>query len=488
MGLGENVAKIQKGTIDKISKLPEFILHTILSILDTKEAGRASVLSKRWYDAWSSIPVLDFQPQYFRIDGDHRYNYDDDAVERFVGFINKTMERYFTWKLRITKMYFGLPKVDKVIEPLVDKWIMIAVQNQIQKLEIQIIDIRSKYKLPEILFCAKSLKYLECRGVILPFYGTMELISLEYLTFLSPKNLDEDMLQKIISSCPLVELDIAYEIVFAPVWLPWMEKVNGRVKSRGTGTIQSNLQESPLQKFVCSALSVELPWPWNMNLVALKNLRKLELYSASITDDDVAELSYGLVVLESLVISDCSTLKCINISSNSLKQLRITDDSGLMKATIDAPKLLEFSCSCEMNTSVSLIRAQAQYSILYIGSEFRDHCLIVVEEEQLRNLGTGAPYKLGELKLRGCRGASLWAPTQSSLVAFLNGLFWCCHPDVLSMTINLQDLAAKMILSILKEKVECWKDPLKSLEVESIEYPRLLSQSSELEIRLRLSW
>ncbi|KAH9612723.1 hypothetical protein KSS87_012557 [Heliosperma pusillum] len=339
------------------------------------------------------------------------------------------MERYFTRKLRITKMYLGLPKVDKVIEPLVDKWIMIAVQNQIQKLEIQIIDIRSKYKLPEILFCAKSLKYLECRGVTLPFYGTMELISLEYLTFLSLKNLDEDMLQKIISSCPLVELDIAYEIVFAPVWLPWMEKVNGRVKSRGTGTIQSNLQESPLQKFVCSALSVELPWPWNMNLVALKNLRKLELYSASITDDDVAELSYGLVVLESLVISDCSTLKCINISSNSLKQLRITDDSGLMKATIDAPKLLEFSCSCEMNTSVSLIRAQAhcstQFCTLDLNSvttvwfvklkkflvqtnffkslmiELDTPREIVVEEEQLRNLGTGAPYKVGELKLRG---------------------------------------------------------------------------------------
>ncbi|KAH9609536.1 hypothetical protein KSS87_023485 [Heliosperma pusillum] len=395
-------------------------------------------------------------------------------------------------------MYLGLPKVDKVIEPLVDKWIMIAVENQILKLEIQIIDIRSKYKLPEILFCAKSLKYLKCRGVILPFYGTM------------------DMLQKIISSCPLVELDIAYEIVFTPVWLPWMEKVNGRVKSRGTGTIQSNLQESPLQKFVCSALSVELPWPWNMNLVALKNLRKLELYSASITDDDVAELSSGLVVLKRLVISDCSTLKCINISSNSLKQLRITDDSGLMKATIDAPTFLEFSCSYEMNTSVSLIRAQAhcstQFCTLDLNSvttvwfvKFKKFLVqtnffksvmieldtpreIVVEEEQLRNLGTGAPYKLGELKLRGCRGASLWAPTQSSLVAFLNGLFWCCHPDVLSMTINLQDLAAKMILSILKEKVECWKDPLKSLEVESIEYPRLLSQSSELEIRLRLSW
>ncbi|XP_074282008.1 uncharacterized protein LOC141606677 isoform X2 [Silene latifolia] len=466
MGFGENVAKMQKGTIDRISELPEFILHTILSMLDTKEAGRASVLSKKWYDAWSSIPVLDFNPQYFQKYGNRRHNYDDDTVERFVGFIDKTMERYFTRKYRITKFYLMLPKVDEKIETLVDKWIMIAVQNQIQSLEILIRGCRNNYRLPEILFCAKSLKYLKCGGIILPFYGTMELNSLEYLALI-PNTLDADMLQKIISSCPLVELDIAYDEVFSPVWIPWMKKVNGEVKSRGTRTMQSNLQESPLQKFVYSSISVELPWPWDMNLVALKNLRKLEFNCVPLTDDIVSELSNGLVVLESLIIVSCSLLKCINISSNSLKQLRITDSLEIEKATIDAPKLLEFLCSCEVVTSLSVIRAldhcNARFWTLKVYSlttvwlvklkkflvetNFFNSLVIdfnsspvMVEEDLLRNVG-GAPYKLRELKLRG---TSTETATKSSFLMFLNGLFWCCHPDVLSITTNLQDSAAKV--------------------------------------------
>ncbi|KAH9610895.1 hypothetical protein KSS87_000497, partial [Heliosperma pusillum] len=106
---------------------------------------------------------------------------------------------------------------------------------------------------------------------------------------------------------------------------------------------------------------------------------------------------------------------------------------------------------------------------------------IEVEEDQLSNVNTGPPYKLSELKLLETRD---WSSIESSLVTFLDGLFWCCHPDVLSITTNLQNSAAKLIMSILGKKVECWKDPLKSIEVEGIESSRLLSYSSKLEIRL----
>ncbi|XP_074281969.1 F-box/LRR-repeat protein At3g58900-like isoform X1 [Silene latifolia] len=501
----ENVAKMQRGIVDRISELPEFILHTILSMLGTKEACRASVLSKRWFAAWSSIPVLDFRPQYIKEFEPRRY--DDDMVKRFVGFIDKIMERYITRKYRITELYLMLPEVDGKIESLVDKWITFAVQNQIQKLEIWIIS-ETKYRLPEILFSAKSLKVLAGIGIMLPFYETMGLVSLEYL-ILSMETVDDDMLQRIVSSCPLVELDITYKNCLNKISLPWMKEVNGGIKSCGSGMMQSSLKASQLQKlkFVCRGdLSKELPWPCNMNVVALKNLRKLELRFVPITDDVISKLSHGLVVLESLVIWKCFMLKCINISSNSLKQLRITDNSGLEKATIDAPKLLEFLCSCEVDTSLSLIQAldhcDAQFyplcpslvrafwfinlkKFLTKANVFKSLEIkrltfpgIVIEEDQLRNVGTGAPYKLRELKLLN--------PAKNSLVAFLNGLFWCCHPDVLSMSTDLQ--AAKLILSILQEKAECCEDPLKSVEVESMECPRLLSHSSVVETRLRLSW
>ncbi|XP_074284214.1 F-box/LRR-repeat protein 13-like [Silene latifolia] len=278
MEFGENVAKKQMGIVDRISELPDFILHTILTMLDTKEAGRAS-------------------PWYFK------YEFEDDtrALERFVEFVDKTMQRYFTQKYRITNMYLLLLKVDEKVESLADKWIMIAVENQIERLEIQNFDGGNEYRLPEILFCSKSLKYLKCCKARLPYYASMELISLEYLILIL-ETVDEDMLQEMISFCPLVELDITYDNHLNEISLPLIRKVNREVEGRGSGTMQSNLQASQLQKFVDRSCFPDSPWPWNLNVVALKNLRKLEICWASISDDVVSELASGLIALESLTL------------------------------------------------------------------------------------------------------------------------------------------------------------------------------------------
>ncbi|CAJ2663672.1 unnamed protein product [Trifolium pratense] len=45
---------------DKLSNLPKFILHNILSRLISEEAARTSVLSKTWLDTWYTFPCLCF--------------------------------------------------------------------------------------------------------------------------------------------------------------------------------------------------------------------------------------------------------------------------------------------------------------------------------------------------------------------------------------------------------------------------------------------
>ncbi|XP_074281990.1 uncharacterized protein LOC141606672 [Silene latifolia] len=177
------------------------------------------------------------------------------------------------------------------------------------------------------------------------------------------------------------------------------------------------------------------------------------------------------------------------------------------------PNLREFSYKCKVETSLSLIRAldhcNAQFLPLVTSSitnawfvklkKFLTETnifkslvlnldctrLVVAEEEQLRNVVIGQPYKLNELKLCETRP---WDSSKSSLMTFLDGLFWCCHPDVLSITTKLENSAAQLIVSILREKVRCWKDPLKNIEVECIESSHLLSYLYKLEIRLGLSW
>jgi len=46
--------------VDRISSLPDTVLHHILSFVPTKSAVKISVLSKRWKGLWTKVPSLDF--------------------------------------------------------------------------------------------------------------------------------------------------------------------------------------------------------------------------------------------------------------------------------------------------------------------------------------------------------------------------------------------------------------------------------------------
>ncbi|CAN1152128.1 hypothetical protein LINPERHAP2_LOCUS18547 [Linum perenne] len=61
--IGEHMSKKMKKpspTVDRISELPEEIIHLILLSLNSyKLAARTSILSRRWFRFWSSYPVVD---------------------------------------------------------------------------------------------------------------------------------------------------------------------------------------------------------------------------------------------------------------------------------------------------------------------------------------------------------------------------------------------------------------------------------------------
>ncbi|XP_076940096.1 putative F-box/FBD/LRR-repeat protein At4g03220 [Bidens hawaiensis] len=50
---------------DRLSLLPDVLLLYIFSFIDTKLAVQASILSKRWVNLWSSMPVLNFNASQF---------------------------------------------------------------------------------------------------------------------------------------------------------------------------------------------------------------------------------------------------------------------------------------------------------------------------------------------------------------------------------------------------------------------------------------
>ncbi|XP_024200385.1 putative F-box/FBD/LRR-repeat protein At4g03220 [Rosa chinensis] len=59
------------GSSDRISDLPDDMLHLILSFLPFKYVGQTSVLSRRWSHVWSSYPIFDFYEIFTGIEAEH---------------------------------------------------------------------------------------------------------------------------------------------------------------------------------------------------------------------------------------------------------------------------------------------------------------------------------------------------------------------------------------------------------------------------------
>ncbi|XP_074363863.1 uncharacterized protein LOC141704523 [Apium graveolens] len=54
------ISPVEIGEEDRISRLPDELIHKIYSFLDAKEAVQSSALSKRWEHVWTNLPFLNF--------------------------------------------------------------------------------------------------------------------------------------------------------------------------------------------------------------------------------------------------------------------------------------------------------------------------------------------------------------------------------------------------------------------------------------------
>ncbi|XP_045799182.1 FBD-associated F-box protein At4g10400-like [Trifolium pratense] len=168
-------------TEDRISSLPDPILHHILSFLPTKFAATTTILSKRWNPLWLSIPTL---------------NFDDTSFEDYISFRHFVSTVFLLRDITLPIRSFNLNCLPS--NPYdINRFVYAAVQRGgIEKLDLEMYGV--KVKLPDSIFSCKTLVVLHLRGVKLndvivdlPHLKTLHLSrvsfqSVEYLTkFLS---------------------------------------------------------------------------------------------------------------------------------------------------------------------------------------------------------------------------------------------------------------------------------------------------------------
>ncbi|KAI3849674.1 hypothetical protein MKW98_026588 [Papaver atlanticum] len=181
---------------DKISGLPDSLIHSILSFTDMRYAVQTCVFSKRWRYIWTSLPTLNFGVE-------EEYSVAD--------FVDKVL-RFRDDSCCIRS--FRLDTHDEVIDSTrICSWIAVAGKHNVEELDISCLS-NGDFVIPPCLCTCKSLTKLDLHvydsedyrskiilptSVSLPGLKSMSL-NLENLLFD-----DEYSTNKFFSSCPALE-------------------------------------------------------------------------------------------------------------------------------------------------------------------------------------------------------------------------------------------------------------------------------------------
>ncbi|OVA07742.1 F-box domain [Macleaya cordata] len=192
---------------DRISNLPDTLIHQILSFIDMNYAVQTSVLSRRWRYLWTSIPTLNFDSNLLQLP-ETRYT----NVEAFIDFVDRVlMLRDSSDIQRFNLHFFGTEDADYDSTSRVNTWILAAVRRNVQELLLRVsLWEYQTFQFPPSLFTCKSLTKLELslgdmsESEFIP-PKSMDLPMLKSLELCGVSIYDEKFTDMLFSSCPVLE-------------------------------------------------------------------------------------------------------------------------------------------------------------------------------------------------------------------------------------------------------------------------------------------
>ncbi|KAI9160778.1 hypothetical protein LWI28_011508 [Acer negundo] len=325
--------------INKEADLPEPILHHIMSLLTMKEAVKASVLSKTWFKAWQTYPVLEFEPK--TIKEDWYYHGRREKIFKFLDNSLRNREKHTDKYIHKFAIKLISLSCDREFASLIDRWVYHVVASNVKELKIAFALCGRHYTLPQMIFSAKSVHVLElsgCKLKYLPRNNRVELCSLKKLC-LDKINVDDDVLENLIAGCPMIEDLSVYKCSnITSIELFGLDKLK-EIKVKNNFELQRvEIGAANVQSVLISSLNTLR----QIDIASCKNLKSLIL-DTIITDEWLSNQISELNQLEYLSVNKSEKLENIRISSLSLKTLIIHGSFGLNSIKIETPKLSEFT-------------------------------------------------------------------------------------------------------------------------------------------------
>ncbi|XP_028098657.1 F-box/LRR-repeat protein 25-like [Camellia sinensis] len=240
---------IEDGEEDRISTLPDPILHEILSSMDLKYAIQTCALSKRWRYLWTSLPNLHFDVDLFPLPNDSK------RLHQFPHFVNQVLSQRDT-NSNLCNFYFSPHACDH--PSFIENSLSYAISHNVQQLHVAAFSYPSAYQLPLCLINSESLKSLTFEygnqlndfNITAPKLRNLELWYDDEHWFSDYYQLDSDGLdpvpdgQKIVVSAPRLtsfKLEGRVSPVFSATSLPCLDNVDIDIRVPFNAIIERSL-------------------------------------------------------------------------------------------------------------------------------------------------------------------------------------------------------------------------------------------------------
>ncbi|KAL3635004.1 hypothetical protein CASFOL_022058 [Castilleja foliolosa] len=531
-------------TTDRLSQLPQPILHHILSLLSQKEAVQTSVLSKSWRYLWHGRFSVEFRGDDLCLNKKKK--------KKIWCFVDKTLQRYLDQNLSLQKFFFDIEC--EVDFELLQKWIPVLIMNMGLRSLSLIFDWNHNstidFPLPLVVFQSESLVELHLQWCNLNTLKPTDCVMLNNLQTLRLHYVDitDEIFEKIISGCPLIEnLDLSWCTLLSSIKLHKHHNIkdfgssgNGLIEFENTHTLES----VRIQNF-------SRGWFLPLKKMHFPHLKSLDLYKVQLPADIFDNFSSFFPCLNELILNGCKGLKEFRLLSSSIKRLTIIMGTrNRIKAFIDTPNILYFeysdngylpsikfgTTSNEWKSEISLwyklsrSNKDAKAWFLKVNKLLKalsqSHITLVFNPSKYKKLhindshgGFYKPVVVKHLKLWECFPSS-------SDSAILNCLFRICRPRYIHMDLydddtdmdlydddtdmdmdddlrakckKINNLAGFMSKTVLNEIGCCfWLKDLEEVGIEvrdkeakewhCVEGTSLLALSFQQRVRFRLTW
>ncbi|CAK8535877.1 unnamed protein product [Lathyrus sativus] len=362
---------------DRISHLPDHVIHHILSFLrNPKDAIRSSSFSKRWRAVWHSYAMLVFDEVKFAA----RFGLEDGSNKEimFREYVSDSLGRYLANNSQMYKLFIHMTSFGLTDTTLVDNWLTSAVSQGIKEIDLHVgFQGSNRYTLPQVVFSSETLTGIKLSGCILQSCGALPRLQKLYLRKV---HLVEHSVISLISLCPSIE-DLRLIQCTGLKFLVVYHDSLSRVEIHNCNQLKRvDIIASNLETFWFSGKSST---SCKVDLEHCKSLKKLTLEHPQVIRDFSKTKFTRFPLLEQLDLCVSDIMKSITIFNNCLQRIALKGCTKLTYAQIYAPKLVSFE-----------LKGDKMPYIDFHPFCLRDAKVSLVSKSKPRDIGLGVGNKL----------------------------------------------------------------------------------------------